>query len=91
MDSRRGLSALPRLVGQLSVWAWRLQSVVQASSTNLTTVLCVESQMGMTYLSYITQPRVSRTGPGTKVCHVPEPFSLPGCLHTYVLGKSQFA
>lgn len=46
MDSKRGLSAPPWQAGQLSVWAWRSQGAVQASSITFTTVLCVDSHFG---------------------------------------------
>lgn len=35
---------------------------ISASSAILTTVLCVESQMGTTHVAYVTQPQVGRTG-----------------------------
>lgn len=51
MDSKRGLSALPWQAGKLSLWAWRLQGTVQAPFINLTTALCVESQIAVIRLA----------------------------------------
>lgn len=82
MDSKRGLSAPPWQAGQLSVWAWRLQGAVQASSIFFTTVLWI-LPLGL-YSWPASQPQVSRTGPGNQGL---SPYT-SGFLHMCALGNS---